>query len=248
MKHVTTSSQYRQTIGTELLVGAREAARRGNRRNALVLLASAAEFSPDNPEIHVLLGQAYHELKQDERAIQSLLTAIRLKPDYAQAYYHLGRVYQEAQQWEQAAVCYRATVVLQPNHVEAYCRLGAVAMDLNCHAQSIEPLERALELDPSLWEAQYNLASAYLRLHDHAHALDACRRLTELNPEDADARRMWVVASDRCRPRPQPGGPDGSQDHCLTNQYGCEGPHDAPVRPDEEIGDEWGDSLGRLAR
>ncbi|MFC1552302.1 tetratricopeptide repeat protein [Candidatus Latescibacterota bacterium] len=53
----------------------------------------ALGFKPDNHEVYNLLGRAYYNTSENEKAKMFLKTAIAIKPDYADAHYNLGDVY-----------------------------------------------------------------------------------------------------------------------------------------------------------
>jgi len=83
---------------------------------AVDLLARSAELKPDVAEAHLLLGEAYLQLKKGSRAVAPLNEAIRLDPaGMAEAHLRLAALYNAAGLKDKAAEEYEKFLAKQPD-------------------------------------------------------------------------------------------------------------------------------------
>jgi tetratricopeptide (TPR) repeat protein len=81
-------------------------------------LAEAASLAPDDPQVHILLAQAYEAEGKHPEAVGELQTALKLD-DSAEAHVSLARVYLSMNQTEMARAQGQAALGLEPGNQQA---------------------------------------------------------------------------------------------------------------------------------
>lgn len=86
--------------------------------DAVALLLPLSVDDPDDPELHTLLGTAYHKKGDRLHSIYHFEEAVRLD-ESAKAYYNLGMVYEYANRIDEAVREFQVAVSLDPNYTKA---------------------------------------------------------------------------------------------------------------------------------
>ena len=111
-------------------------------------------------KILTILGNAYCEVGEHEKAIDAHQRAIELNPGNHQAWVNLGICQRRKGSPKEAADCYERAIELKPDYAEAHSSLGAMYIFLDLPAKAVLTLEHAKKLDPSLAVTHGNLALA----------------------------------------------------------------------------------------
>ncbi|NKB71362.1 MAG: tetratricopeptide repeat protein [Candidatus Latescibacteria bacterium] len=114
--------------------------------------------SPQDPQTHYLLGQAYYAQGRRQQAEASFRRALEANPDFGPAYYGLGALLRQAGQFDRAVAAYRQAVTLQPDLVGAWADLGQIYYLQRRHRQAAEAFSRALVLNPDRLAIRTQLA------------------------------------------------------------------------------------------
>jgi protein O-GlcNAc transferase len=162
--------------------------------NALACMLKAAELSPDNPDVHINLGEYLRAQGQHDEAEANLRHALRLKPGHAEALNELGVLYQSAGRPAEAASCFCQALQAEPHHAVALNNLGVSYRASGRLNEAENCYRQALQLDPGSPEMLCNLGNV---LKDMGRLIDAeaCyRQAIELNAAHADAHFNLGVA------------------------------------------------------
>lgn len=140
------------------------------------------------------VGQANHNLGDDELAAIGYELAIHIKPDHALAYNNLGAAYFNLGRYEEAAKALKKAIALKPDFFEAYYNIGLVNSKLNRYGQALEAFEEAIRIKPDYALAYRNLGDAYFNLGQWQDAVAAHNETIRIRPDDADAHTSLGVA------------------------------------------------------
>lgn len=150
-----------------------EAANAGNYSAAVAELEQAIQDGAahyDAGELYAILGKAYEELNQLDKAVAACRKALDLKPDYAPAWNNLGIAYLYQGKLQEAERCHYRALDLQPDYAVAYVSLGAVYTTANEPHKAVDVLLKAIALNPRIAVAHSNLALAYALAEDNQRA------------------------------------------------------------------------------
>lgn|GEM_PF-5485488 len=155
--------------------------------------ALAKKF-PDQEEIYFRLGVSYLELRQIEKAEETLKRAVRLNPEYVPAFLQLARLYEETQRLQEALNLYETIIHLDPKGEAVQFSLvkkslieGILLARSGDFDGALRLFKAAAELDPSDPAAFYNMGLIYLRRKEEAKAEEAFRKAVEANSHHQEA-------------------------------------------------------------
>ncbi|HJZ67954.1 MAG TPA: tetratricopeptide repeat protein, partial [Blastocatellia bacterium] len=152
--------------------------------------------SPNSPEAHLKLADAYVYRGNNDEAIDEYSEAIRLSPNFATAYYQLGRLYQQLQRYDEALDAYRFAINIPPELAsvnkpsftladQTYMLIASIHLDRAQYAEALNVLSEAAKLYPDLMTLHLYLARAYLGLGDKHSALGEYELVKKSDPEFA---------------------------------------------------------------
>jgi protein O-GlcNAc transferase len=175
----------------------------GKMQEAIAILEKANSLSAEG---HRLLGEAYQNLKQYEKAKASYGTAMKLKPDLSEAHYGLSKIYTQLGDSEKAAASFeefsalkkqsdeqaRATranydtlAITKRSVAQTHTDVGRVWMMQHRHRDAEELWLRAAELDCSNALCRLQLAVLAHQSQRYEDALRYYQEVARIDPTDA---------------------------------------------------------------
>ena len=122
--------------------------------------SEAAKIAPDDPRVHLALGNLYVSEHKPQPAQTEYMRVIELDPRNPGAHVALGNLYRDQQAMRQAEEQYRAAIVLDPSRAGDYLLLGDALNREGKPADAEAQIRTAIGLDPK--NAQAHLALANL--------------------------------------------------------------------------------------
>jgi len=168
--------------------------RRGNNAKALSLLATAANFSSDNPEIQNHYGNALRSHGHLDEATDRYEAAIRLNPHYASPFFNLGLIQSERGNTESAESFFIHALTIDPTFASAHNSLGILRLKQRKPSEAIHFFREALQHEPNNIEALNNLAIALTRDKSPQEALSACMAAINIAPHCAELYNTQGIA------------------------------------------------------
>ena len=151
------------------------------------LFARVVEARPI-PQTHVLIGRAYRDAGEYDRARAELEAALEQDPSVRRAHYYLGMAILEdaragAERRERALAEFRAELKLAPEDALANDQLGLALLEAGREAEALPALEAATRGEArSLYF--YHLGRGQLALDRPAEAIASSRRALELGDRE----------------------------------------------------------------
>jgi len=176
-----------------------EAFRDGQYDEAIDRLQEVVERGESTERVaqgYKLMGNAYLEKGDREKAIACQKKAIEVDEEDAQAWVNLGVAYRNADRLDDAEDCYKRALDLKPEYPKLYQSLGVLYMVKGEPDQSVEVLEEAVRLAPKMGSAHGNLAFAYARTGQPRKAQSSLARAKELGYENWKTIRKMINALD----------------------------------------------------
>jgi protein O-GlcNAc transferase len=158
-----------------------------------------------SPEAHRLLGEAYQDLKEYEKAKASYEAAIRLKPDFSEALYGLSKTYvqlgdrdkgseylekfsalkkasdEEGRRWRAS---FSPLSVAKKSVAQTHTDVGRVYMKQNRAREAEELWIKAATLDASNTLSRLQLAVLYQQTRREREALQRYEEIVKIDPSD----------------------------------------------------------------
>jgi tetratricopeptide (TPR) repeat protein len=139
------------------------------------------EKVPATNESSYMLGYAYYQTGDEEKAVASFARLFGVGPQSAAAHLLTGEMLIKRQFEDAGAEEIRKALVLNPRIPEAHYVLGEIAMFRGRVADSIRELEQELSINPSFSMAWYRLGDAYVRQENWDVAIANLQRAVWLN-------------------------------------------------------------------
>ena len=132
--------------GEQLLAQIQQSIQSGDLRTAKSSLEQALSRSPEDPQLHNLLGVVEAQENDFTAAESSFQHAIQRAPQFTGAYLNLGRLYQEhpnqPQAREKGLATYQKLLDFEPNQVEANYQAAWLLNRLGSYSESLAHLAR----------------------------------------------------------------------------------------------------------
>ncbi|KAK7322426.1 hypothetical protein VNO77_25805 [Canavalia gladiata] len=112
------------------------------------LFNEAAELSPDDADVHIVLGVLYNLSREYDKAIESFERALKLKPQDYSLWNKLGATQANSVQSADAIMAYQQALDLKPNYVRAWANMGISYANQGMYDESIRYYVRALAMNP----------------------------------------------------------------------------------------------------
>ncbi|KAF2920333.1 hypothetical protein DAI22_08g201400 [Oryza sativa Japonica Group] len=112
------------------------------------LFNEAAQMSPEDADVHIVLGVLYNLSREYDKAIAAFKTALQLKPQDYSLWNKLGATQANSIQSADAILAYQQALDLKPNYVRAWANMGISYANQGLYEDSIRYYVRAVAMNP----------------------------------------------------------------------------------------------------
>ncbi len=161
----------------------------GDPEAAITVLQDLAESHPDQPNVHVGLGDILRTEERFDEATAAYDAAIALFEEDAAAqwpvYYTRGITHERTDRWEQAEADFRKALDLSPDQPQVLNYLGYSYVEMKQNLdEALDMIERAVAARPEDGYITDSLGWVLYRLGRYEEAVDVMERAAELTPVD----------------------------------------------------------------
>ncbi|KAJ0102710.1 hypothetical protein Patl1_03662 [Pistacia atlantica] len=112
------------------------------------LFVEASRMSPEDADVHIVLGVLYNLSREYDKAIESFQMALKLRPNDYSLWNKLGATQANSVQSADAILAYQQALDLKPNYVRAWANMGISYANQGMYEDSIRYYVRALAMNP----------------------------------------------------------------------------------------------------
>jgi tetratricopeptide (TPR) repeat protein len=156
-------------------------------KDAAPALRRAVEILPNDPIIHLNLGNAFGRLGQLQEARACFERAVFILPEFAEAHNNLGDVWLELGQFNEALLSCRRALLIRPQFAEAHQNLAKTQLRLGQYQDAADSCRRALEIHAEFADAHNTLGNAWIKLARVEQGIASFNRALTINPDFAEA-------------------------------------------------------------
>ncbi len=154
---------------------------KGQFTQASELLERQIKLNPSSVEGYNLLGIAYTNEHEYERAGLAFQHALRLSPSSTKTHNNLGNFYVAQRKLDLAENEFNAVLKLDPTNRDAHYNMGLLLMAKGAPVLAIQQFQRTR---PATIESRFNLVRAYLAAGQTSNALQAARQLSAAHKQN----------------------------------------------------------------
>jgi tetratricopeptide (TPR) repeat protein len=162
-----------------------------NPQGAVEAFNASIKIKPDLLDAHRGLGQAYQEMGQVDKAVESYRRALAINEKDVASLNNLAWVLAELRKKpDEALPLATKAEQLAPGSPEVLDTLGWIQYRRGAYDDAAKSLSRALERAAGNGTIQYHLGMTYARLGRKADAVSALRRAAQLDPKLAQTEKI----------------------------------------------------------
>ncbi|MDH3997973.1 MAG: tetratricopeptide repeat protein [Desulfuromonadales bacterium] len=171
------SAEYHYTLGVSYL-------KESQTTEALKEFLEAEKFDDKDPEIQVVLAQAYWLKRAHPQAEKHLLRAIKLSDNDPNYINNLAALYLSMERYDEAITTFRiaADNILFDRPEMAWTGIGRAYAQMNNFPAAQNAYKKALSLNSQYYEASFHLGELLFNLNRPVEALDAFTKAVTLAP------------------------------------------------------------------
>ena len=154
----------------------------GKIREALPWLERAAQARMNAIEVSYMLGNAYIQTRQSDKAVTAFAAMFGFKPDSAAAHLVTAQLMIRLEFEDDARKELEKALALDPSLPQAHYLLGEMAIFRSKIDNAIDELTREIAINPNFAMAYYKLGDAYTRREEWEQAIPQLQRSIWLNP------------------------------------------------------------------
>jgi len=154
----------------------------GHLGDAIPFLEQTRAVAPENSDLAYILGMAYIQTRQPDRARETWARAFHVPADSAAGHLVAAQMMVRAEMEEMAQAELTAALKKDPRLPQANLLLGQAALFRGRLEEAVALFAKELEANPGNAMAYYRMGDAYTRQLQWDKALDALQRSVWLNP------------------------------------------------------------------
>ncbi|MDJ0744159.1 MAG: tetratricopeptide repeat protein [Xenococcaceae cyanobacterium MO_167.B27] len=168
--------------------------------------------NPEEPEIHLNLGNLYAQQEKWQKAISSYQNAVKINPQLAEAYRNLAKVYLKIGNENKAANFWYKAIKLEPTskaQIKQYFGLGNTFKAQKKLGKAADCYRQGIKLQPDLLPGYHVLSKVLNEQGKHNEVIKLYRQGVRKNPQNPKfhlalaqalaSQKQWQNASNRFR-------------------------------------------------
>lgn len=157
---------------------------------ALALLQKAAVAEPKNPEVYILIGDAYTEQNDGTSAAENYNKALDLNKNSPKAVMRKGILYKRSTNLEGAKAEFENAIKIDPMFAPAHRELGEIYYRQHKMEEAKTEYKNYLELSKNTSAARLRYASFLFMGKDYVGTLNEINQMKKMDPDNISLLRL----------------------------------------------------------
>jgi tetratricopeptide (TPR) repeat protein len=153
-------------------------------------LTRLVEVGGDSPEFHLMLGKAFLNRQETEKAIPELERAASMNPNLPFVHFNLGMGYARSGDMKRAEEEFRRDIAIEPDLADAYEMLGDLYVRESKEAEAEDFYNQALQRNSRMAGSHFGIAKIYLHQEKYERALVAIDSAEHFAPDNQSVRYL----------------------------------------------------------
>jgi tetratricopeptide (TPR) repeat protein len=148
--------------------------------DAINALNKAKSINGTDPEVHLLLGDAFllQNVQNAGPTVSAYEAAAKNDPKWAKPHFKIGKIYQRARSNDNAVAAYEKAIAVDPEFAPAYKELGQFYYTQKQADKAVEAYEKYLPLTEKPGDAKFQLAFFYFMAKKYDKANESFKEIT----------------------------------------------------------------------
>jgi len=161
---------------------------------AFNLLNTAMKLEPKNPDVYILMGDAFAAQNDGTNAIKNYERATELDKTSVKATLRIGQLYGRARNYQEALAYYKKAEAIDPNFAPAYSEQGELYYKAKQYDVAKEKYRKYLELSGSNMDAQIRYASFLFLSKDYTKAIEQINEIRKRDTTNVILNRLMAYS------------------------------------------------------
>jgi tetratricopeptide (TPR) repeat protein len=153
-------------------------------------LARLLDVGQNSPVLHLLLGKAYLNRGDDDKALVELQQAAATDAKLPMVHYNIGVVYKRRREYEKATEEFLKDIAVEPDVAYNYDELGTIGLTREQNLEARRYFEQALQRNSQIGTSWYGLAKIAKAEKRYAQALKALDSAGAIDPKSASVHYL----------------------------------------------------------
>lgn len=165
----------------------------GNPEYAIKILTKAIKKNKHNPELYILLGDAWRKRINGTEAFKAYQNAINKDKNHAAAYYRIGQIFLSQKNKEVYSDYFRKAVAADPEYSPAWYKLYVYEFSRN-PAKSLEYYTKYTQNADQAIQMEYDIIDLYYLNQEYNKAIDKANALINSQQKNTKPRIYKLIA------------------------------------------------------
>jgi len=153
-------------------------------------LARLLEVGENSPTLHLLVGKAYLNRGDDDKALVELEQAAQADPKLPMVHYNIGVIYKHKRDYDKAQDEFLKDIAVEPEVPYNYDELGTMSLALERNLEARRYFEQALRRNSQIGTSWFGLAKILKAEKHYAAALKALASAGAIDPKSASVHYL----------------------------------------------------------
>lgn len=153
---------------------------------AFPLLEKALKYNSKDPDLYLLLGDAYLAKNDGNKALENYeRNALSLNSNYPKSYLKIGRLYSRTRNYDMAMQYYKNAIEKDANYSPAYKEIAEVYFKVGQYSKAIAAYEKYMGIADKDADSEFRYGSFIFLNKDYSNAIRILSKLTEKQKDNA---------------------------------------------------------------
>lgn len=162
---------------------------------AIALMERAIKVDGKNPHNYLLLGDAYLEQNNGEKAKSYYDQGFKLNESLPNAYLKIGKIYVRARNYNLGLEYFNKGLAIDPKFPPLYRETGELYYKAKQYSKAIENYKKYVELTDKSYDTDFRYASFLYFNKDYKNAIEILSRLAQTNKKDPYLNRLLAYSA-----------------------------------------------------
>ena len=162
--------------------------KKNNPKQAIINFKKILAFRPKNPQVLNLIGIAFHQISDFDKAVYYATKAIKFETKEIGFHINLGNIFKDMKNFSASLKAYDDALKINKNSVDALYNMGVLFTEQKNHAHAVTYYEKVIQLNRNHKYSLDNLGNSYTELSRFDEAIASYNKAISIDPNFIQAQ------------------------------------------------------------